>query len=216
MLADFVGLNELLIETAKWEYRQDYPERKNSPHGFVKGLRLKVTGIEDGSAKPVIKLFTVAATLFSAASTAPARAPADYTIYMERARERVIDTIGAATTDGKTLPLPSHLSAHFDRFGRSLEDGEAFGFREGPDGQPTVRLDKPTRRKLLLASPEIEIVTDATKLRGLVPITDQIKNTFEMLLVDGRKVIGPLTPKHRDDKPASIFRGRPTGRSWPS
>lgn len=192
VLADFAGLNELLIETAKWAFLRDHPERKRSPRGFAKGLELRIVGIEDGSARPVIQLVVAVASIAT-----PALFPSDAQAYMERARDIVIDTIDAAAT-GKEISLPPNLLAHFERFGRSLEDGEYIEFREERAGQPAVRLDKRTRRTLLLAPTDVSAVTDSAAVVVVVPDLLQSKETFEMELPDGRRIAGPLTRQHRD------------------
>ena len=191
VLADFAGLNELLIETAKWEFLQANPKRKRSPRGFTDGLELKVTGIEDGSAKPVIELFT-AATLAAATALFPVGAKS----FLEQARDAVIEAVDAAAT-GRSIQLPPHLLAHFDRFGRSLEDGESIEFKPPADGRPAIRLDKPTRRALLLAPAEASEITESAAVLGLVPNLKQTDDTFEIELPDGRRITGPLTPSHR-------------------
>ena len=195
VLADFAGLNKLLIETAKWEFKQANRKRKRSLRNFAKGLELKVTGIEDGSAKPVIELFT-AATLAAAAATS--LFPVGAKAYLEQARETVIATIEAAGTGGP-IALPDHLLAHFDRFGRSLEDGEAIELRPAANGRPAVLLDKPTRRTLLLIPTNASETTGPHAVLGRIPNLRQTNDTFEVELPDGHKIPGPLTPSHRDD-----------------
>jgi len=193
VLADFAGLNELLIKTAKWVYLQDHPERTRSPRGFTQNLELKIVGIEDGSAKPVIQLFFLAV-----AAIAPSLFPVDAQAYMERARDTVITAIDAAAT-GKPITLPPKLLRHFERFGRSLQDGESIEFREAVNGQPAVRLDKPTRRALLLAPPDSTEVTDPAAFLGLIPNVKQTEGTFDVELAGGPRVTLPFVHQYHDE-----------------
>jgi len=193
VLADFAGLNELLIETAKWVYLQDHSKRKRSPRGFAQNLELKIVGIEDGSAKPVIQLFVSAA-----AAVAPALFPVNAQVYMERARDTVITAIDAAAT-GKPITLPPKLLRHFERFGRSLQDGELIEFRAAVNGQPAVCLDKPTRRALLLAPPDTNEVTDPAAFVALIPNVLQSQASFEVELADGPRVNLPFVRQYRDE-----------------
>lgn len=187
VLADFAGLSELLIETAKWKFLQANPGRKRSPRGFTKGIELKLTEIKDGSAIPVIALTiaTTAASLFAPESAT----------YLPQARDAIVEAIDAAAAK-QPIALPEHLLAYFDLLGRNLAENEAIEFPTSTPGR-SARLDKPTRRALLLASATIEELTDVTQVRGLISEADQARKTFEIELFDGRKVVGPLTTQHR-------------------
>lgn len=187
VLADFAGLSELLIETAKWKFMQANPVRKRSPRGFTNGVELSLVEIKQGSAVPVIALDIPSLTdsLF----------PPQIADYMPQARDEVVKAIEAATSK-RPINLPEHLLAHFDRFGRNLAESESIEFPDGQNGQP-ARLDKTTRRALLLASSSIDELTDVTQVRWLIPEADQARKSFQVELVDGRKVSGPLTAQHR-------------------
>ena len=45
VLRDLAVLEEMLVETAKWGYMQEHPDRKRIPRGFTNGVSLKLTGI---------------------------------------------------------------------------------------------------------------------------------------------------------------------------
>jgi len=64
VLKDLAVLEEMIVEVAKWKYLKDHPERLRSPRGFTEGIELKLTGIDEGSAIPVICLIVAATTLF--------------------------------------------------------------------------------------------------------------------------------------------------------
>ena len=87
-LKDLAVLEEMIVEVAKNEFRKENPDRQRSPRGFTEGIELKLTGIEDGSAIPIISLVVAATTLF----------PPDNQKYFERAREAFIN---ASTEDSR-------------------------------------------------------------------------------------------------------------------
>ncbi len=187
VLADFAVLEGMIVEVAKWKFREANPDRKRVPHGFTGDITLKLTGIDDGSAIPIIELVFVAATLF----------PPSTQTYFESARNAIIGAIGAAESGASiTSFLPQRLLGFFDRFGRNLHEGEAIEFVEEP-GRKTVRLTKETRRKLVLAS-ETDEVTDVVVLFGSIPEMDQQARTFHIRLLDRTKVKVPLTAQHFD------------------
>jgi hypothetical protein len=186
VLADFAVLEQMIVEIAKWKYRQQHPERKRVPRGFTDEISLKITEIEEGSAIPFISLF-VASTLL------PVSQP-----YFDEARSALIGAIGAAEHNTEiTRFLPQKLLGYFDRFGRSLREGEAIEFAESSSGALPAKLTKETRRKLLLASSEDEVTSEIV-IDGLIPEADQETNTFSVRLMDGTKVKAPLSRQHFD------------------
>jgi hypothetical protein len=187
-LKDLAVLEEMIVEVAKSEFLKDHPGRQRSPRGFTEGIELKLTGIEEGSAIPVISLVVAAMTLF----------PPENQAYFERARDSIIDAIGAAERNQSiTDYLPERSLSYFDRIGRSLRDGEAIEFT-APDRPAPAKLTKETRRRLVLASSKVKGLTEATEVRGTVPEADQDDMTFEVQLIDGRKIKGPLDAQHFD------------------
>ncbi len=175
VLADFSVLAEMIVEVAKWKYREENPNRKRIPRGFMDGITLNLTGIETGSAIPVISIVvTTAAALF----------PSDQQTYFEDARQAIVEAVGAAEHNRKiTDHLPQNLLGYFDRFGRNLMDGEAIELSYRND-RPPVRLTKETRRKLVLAS-SVEEFTEETSIHGLVHEFNQRAKTFELTRPDG-------------------------------
>jgi len=187
-LKDLAVLEEMIAEVAKSEFLKDHPDRQRSPRGFTEGIELKLTGIEDGCAIPVISLVLAATTLF----------PSDNQSYFERAREAVVSAIGAAEQNQPiTDHLPEKTLSYFDRMGRSLRDGEAIEFTTATHPTP-ARLTKETRRKLVLASSKVNELTEETSVRGTVPEADQDNMTFQVQLIDGRKVKAPIAAQHLD------------------
>ncbi|MDA1050217.1 MAG: hypothetical protein O3C40_07025 [Planctomycetota bacterium] len=200
MLKDFAALEEMLIEVAKWHYLKDHPERKRTPKGFTDGVSLKLTGVEDGSAVPKIGLFVASAMLF----------PDENQFLLEKARDSVIAAINAAEHDE---PIDPHLSemhlAYFDRIGRGLREGEAIEFNPNNRDRP-ARLNKVTRRKLTLASTQIQELTEEVTLRGRIPEVDKEKLTFHLQLPEGNRVPASLESQHRE-KILEAFTGYDAG-----
>jgi hypothetical protein len=186
VLKDLAVFEEMLFEVAKWKFFQANRDRKRSPRGFSDGVELKLTALEDGSAKPLIGLFIATTSLF----------PPEQQTYFEQARDAVIASIKTAEQGGNpTTSLPPQALTYFDRIGRSLRDDEAMEFTSYSDGS-LARLTKESRRRLLAAAAVTELTEDVT-VRGSIPEADQDKMTFQVQLFDGRKVMDiPLAPPH--------------------
>src|SRR3954454_9537551 len=86
VLKDLAVLEEMVVEVAKSEFLKDHPQRRRSPRRLTDGITLKLTAVEEGSAVPVISLFIASISLFPPASQ----------LYFERARDAVVNAIGAA------------------------------------------------------------------------------------------------------------------------
>ena len=183
-LKDFAALEEMIVEVAKWKFRQAHPDRERVPRGFTDGLALHLTNIEDGSAIPVIAL--VFGTLFPSANAT----------YFDQAREAVIEAVASAnqSQDG-TSQLPPNLLVYFDRFGRSLREGESMEFTAA--NQQVASLTTETRRKLIRASQVVEW-TEEVSLLGLISEADQARMSFQLELRDGTKLTAPLANQHLD------------------
>lgn len=186
ILKDLAAVEEMIVEVAKWSYLNDHPERKRSPRGFTGGVSLKITAIDDGSAIPVIGLFLATTGLL----------PEQQRVYFEQARDRVIAAISAAEHDQSiTAHLPESLLGYFDRVGRGLRDGELIEFNYA-DPARTARLTKTIRRKLVLASAQVQELSEEVVLRGTVPEFDQEKMTFTMQVTNGPRVSAPVESQH--------------------
>lgn len=201
LLKDIAVLEEMIIEVAKGEFLKDHPDRQRSPRGFTDGIELKLTGIEDGSAIPVISLVLASITLF----------PQQNQAYFERARDSIIAAIDAAEKGGSiTDHLPEKSLNYFDRMGRSLREGEAMEFTTSSHTQP-ARLTRETRRRLVYASSGTNEIAEESSVRGSVPEADQDDQLFEIQMADGRKVKAPIAPQHRDTI-LEVFNGYQTGQ----
>jgi hypothetical protein len=187
VLADFAILNEMMIEIAKWKYLEAHEERSRVPRRFTDSVSLKLVGVEEGSAKPIIKLIVAAAM---AASQAPE--------FMVEARRAMVSAVGAAER-GETITdhLPPKFLSYFDRFGRSLGEGESITFAGEANIKPAT-LTRESRRQLILAS-SVEEVTQEVSVRGMIPEVDQLSRTFQLLLANGSTIQRiPLDNPHYD------------------
>lgn len=185
-LKDLAVLEEMIIEVAKWKYLQAHPERQRVPRGFTDGIELKLTGLEDGSAIAVISLIVTSMTLL----------PPDNKQYFTRAKDSIVSAIEAAEQNKSiTNYLPETALSYFDRIGRSLRDGEAIEFTTSAPSKP-ARLTKESRLKLLLAATTLREYTDETSVIGTIPEVDQDDLTFEIQMIDGRKVKAPMATQH--------------------
>jgi len=185
MLRDFAVLEEMIIEIAKWKYLEKNSGRKRVPSGFANGVSLRLKAIEPGSAVPEFIYEINQESMFP-----------EITDYLEEARSSVVSAISVAENDGDiTQHMPTNLLAYFDRFGRSLIDDEVIEFSVPNNNEVKARLNKTTRKKLLLAS-KVSEVTDEVTLRGLIPEADQEKMKFEIRLLDGSKIIAPIAVEY--------------------
>ena len=183
ILGELAALRELVIEVARWRFLKENPSRQRSPRWFNK-IDLKLTGISRGSAVPVISLVPDGRFFGSR--------PLSYQRFYERAREDIVDAIGAAEYNGSQAPngrFPSHCLAHFNRIGRSLRDGEWIEFVT-PTRREPVRLTKRSRLRLLHWASMKDV--SPVIFRGVVSEADRARMTFELQPVYGPKVSGPI------------------------
>lgn len=199
ILKDFAVLEEMVIEVAKWQFLNENPDRKRTPRGFSDGVALKLTGLEEGSAVLSIGFYSDADALLQYLPP-----------IFQKARDAIFSAIAAAEADKDiTSFLPEKALNYFDRIGRSLRKGEAIEFISNTRKEP-ARLTKETRKKLLLASTLVKEYTEEVFLRGKISEADQDKLTFEILMINGKKVTGPVTPQHRETI-LEAFNGYSTG-----
>lgn len=157
LLKNLAVLEKLIIEVARLEFFKDHPDRQRVPRGFTDGIELKLTGIEDGSAVPVISLFVITNRLLF-----PAFPTKTNQYYFERARDDIVRTIGAVedATSGTirdaeeskaiTYILTEKTLYYFDRIGQGLREDETIEFIT-PDNQLSAKLTINTRQRLISA-----------------------------------------------------------------
>ncbi len=189
MLSDLSVLGEMVVEVAKWRYLEAHPDRKRSPKGFANRVSLKLVGVDEGSAIPAIDMEPYPPQLEGM--------PVENAQYFFEARDAIIGAIAAAErNDPPSDFLPPKYLAFFDRFGRRLRDGESIEFPTGP-GTPLACLTKDSRRRLLLASQVTEI-TQEVDVRCYIHELNQDLMTFELKLLNGRKIKSEVEEHHRD------------------
>ncbi len=186
LLRDFVYLEQLLVEAAKWQYRKAHPSRKRLPKRFTDGVTLRLSSIHSGSAVATFDLAVGPSDeLFS-----------EVEVCFKEARDSILATISAASSDRPlTEHLPAELLTYFDRFGRSLKDSEYIEF-ESDTSAETVRLNQASRKRLVLASGKVQEITEEEKLWGWVFAVDKKRREFQLQILSGPKVKGSLDTRH--------------------
>lgn len=182
-LQDLAVLEQMIKETAKWQFLLTHPERKRIPRGFFDDISLKMGAIEEGSAVPVIVLsFTL---LF----------PPGNVRYFEQAREEILNSMDVSNSlQTREIDLPKHILMYFDRFGRTLRNDEAIEFMSGTK---IIAYTHQTREKLIEAS-GIEEWTEEASLRGVITELDTKEMTFLLQLTDGTRIKAPVSKEHKE------------------
>ncbi len=195
ILGDLAAMREMIVETAKWRYMQDHPQRQRLPAKFAEDVSLDLVGIDSGSAIPLIDLS--AKNSGSNDVTGLAGMLPGVPGYFEEARDAIIRAIATAGSDGDVL---EHISQwplrHFNRIGRHLSADESILFGR-PGGGHKGLLNRHSRQRLLDASRVINSEQEVT-FRGTIPEADQDRNSFEILLPNGRKVKGRIREGYMD------------------
>lgn len=187
LLEDFSALEELVFEVAKHLYLIDNPARQRVARGFTNGVSLKLSGIEDGSAVPKILLVAATLGLF----------PNENTYYFEKARDQIIKGIDAAAKNQNISDfIPENLLGYFNRIGKRLKEDETIDF--SPGTQYDAKLNKATRKKLVLSSPKNEEVVSEATVRGTIPEADKSRRTFTIELNSGQRVLANLAAPYQE------------------
>jgi len=176
----------MIVDIAKWKFISENPARKRVPRGFTEGISLKLTGVEEGSAIPVISLFLVATALFPPAAKS----------YFEDARSAIVGSIREAEQGRPITDLPPRMLGYFARFGRSLEPGEAVVFEDAAACLP-AHLTQETRHRLVIASTVKEYTGDIV-LHGTTTGMEVKDGWFHLERPDGVTVKIPLAEQHLD------------------
>jgi hypothetical protein len=187
LLKEFAVLESLVIEVAKLCYLQVHEDRKRVPKGFTDGVEIKLSGIGNGSAIPKFDLVMEQSGLLPSASLE----------YFEEARQRIIGAINAADY-GEPINnyLPDNLLVYFDRIGRGLKDDEVIEFSPS-EADRKARLTKGTRRALILASNQVEELTEEVILRGSIPEVDQERMSFAIQVINGHRISAPIESQYK-------------------
>ena len=191
VLGDLTALREMIVAVAKWRYISENPNRQRVPRGFAEKIDLKLSGIGDGSAVPIITISSIERTLEGTGLP--------YQEFFELARDDIASVIATASENGhvpKREGFPNELLAYFNRIGRSLRDGESLELPM-PNSSAAARLTSESRRRLLQRSTITEFTQEVT-LRGVVSEADQGRMTFELQQVYGGKIACPMPDQHRE------------------
>ncbi|MFZ4798834.1 MAG: hypothetical protein ACOYMA_15140 [Bacteroidia bacterium] len=186
LLEDFAAFEQLLIEMAKVIYMEKNDNRQRVPRGFEESVSLKLYNVEEGSAIPKIALIYALATTKLVTPTLELFPEANFT-YFEMARDRIYDGIDAANSGKKiTEFIPENLLGFFNKIGKRLKEDEAINF--SPNSSKDLKLDRASRKKLVLASSSIKQVTEETTIIASIPEADKSKQTFTLLLNDKQRI----------------------------
>ena len=188
VLGDLSALNRLLIEVAKWHLRQETVNRSAAvPRGFDTKFRLTLSGLEQGSAVPVI-------SIESTENTLPGTPPPYYDLF-ERASHTIIQTVSLIADDpDPVLLLPREYLRYFGRIGRHLLPGEQIAL-EHPEIDQPVPYSADVYRRMVDLSRDEEFVQPVT-LRGWVPEADQLRMKFEFHSHDTRRLISTIPTEY--------------------
>lgn len=189
LLRDISVFEEFIIAVAKWKYVEEH-DRVRAPKGFSEHLSIHLESVGAGSAIPriVIENAIPAGELFPVADT-------DYFVKAVDLIASAVDAAERGLSGAITDFLSPTLLGYFDKLGRGLREGETLELR--PESEQPARLTKASRRKLLLASENVELTEEVT-LRGGVHGVDQARMTFELTLAGGKKVEARMDQLHLD------------------
>lgn len=190
ILKDWAAFEELVLEVARAIYLKEHPERKRAPRRFADNFSLHLSGVERGSAKPVIERVWTDGVL-----------PGLDNLF-ERSRDLVLATITAAALN-QPFPndFPTDLLAYFDQFGRSLREGEKVEFAVAGHADPVV-YDRTTRKRLVLrAATEYR---QSAELRGWISEVNVEKRTYTLKLVAGERIQAVFAPALRKTVVAAL------------
>jgi hypothetical protein len=182
VLSDLSAYESLLIELAKRRHIQVFKKRR-APKIFSVA-HLAFIGVEEGSAVAALALET-------ADETKPGSAPtAKFDLYQcfDHARDLIAE---CSALPGGELPaeFPVELVRHFNRFGRSLKDGESLELSRKCQVAPAVLTQ--AQRQLIVQSGKVEFEIEVS-LTGTICEADWAENTFRLRLdVDGSQVTIP-------------------------
>lgn len=187
VIADMVTLQEMMIDVAKWQFREDHTDRERTPRNFAQ-IYLKLTGLEKGSTIANIGIDTTRSVL----SGVPNQE------YFEKAVNKISDIIGCAEQDTgqPTIDLPKRFLSYFNRFGRNLGKDEYLEVKTV--GRDPVCLTPESRERLVRHSMEMELMRDIA-LRGTVFEANQDKMTFSFRPIHGPQVNCRFTEQYRNE-----------------
>lgn len=173
VLADLPALRDLIAALAKQEFRQKNPDRKRVPQGFDKSISFALTGVEDGSARPVFVLDHEMAQ-----QNLPNIGDGMEEI-VGRAYERVAKIFDDAAAGRFPQALPQDAIHALSKLGANIQKDEHIEFEgtTGADGN-VVSLDTYRRKNLLTRVRETYTVEFDSV--GILSGVDATHNTIQV------------------------------------
>ena len=186
ILGDLVPLQEMVIDVAKWLFKEKH-ERRRSPSGFEQTY-LKIIGLHGGSSVAEIGIGTTRTILDDV--------PVPNQEHFETAASNIVDVIKLAEQGAEHMngSIPARCMGYFNRVGRGLLDNEAMEITAM--GLRTARLTQQSREVLVRHSVG-EIMRDTT-IRGVVSEADQKNMMFRLEPIHGTMVRCPFLEQHRE------------------
>ena len=180
-----MALQELIVKTARWRYLDANPLRKRVPNGFEHDLKLKISALEDGSVKPVIRFLPVAGAallLNFQSKIQPYYVDAVDSIHAAAA------AAGSGETSNQVIRghLPEDLLGLFDRVGRGLSERESLALPDRHGAE--VRLTLESRRVLVRASGK-QTFTEEVVLFGEIAHAAQDRARFDLRILNGPTLV---------------------------
>jgi len=187
-IQELVAYKRVIVDTAKWLFLEDNPDRARVPKGFERSFSLALTQVEDGSARAeLLRVEDPEQLAFSGHG---------HDDYFELARTRINKVIEDASngTELKEVPIP--LLQILVQLGTTLGPEESLEFmRRGADNGP--RYDRRVRRKISL---EItEQYEEQLEEFGVIVGVDLERGTFSARLAGGRRWEGTFRTEDRDN-----------------
>ena len=183
---DFSALEELIVELAKYAYKQENLDRQRLPKGFTKNISLKLSGVGEGSAIPKI--------ILDIQNQDHAN---EYKKYFDKSKEMILKGVSAANNTDEQIShyIPEEYLSYFDKIGRSLKDDEALEL--SPKNEDNKAIINKSTRKLLLSSSRLEEITEEIVVRGKIFELDQKENIFTLQSSEGISVKAPVNSQHK-------------------
>lgn len=164
---------DAVLQAAREVWLERNPDRKRVPEGFNLAFDLRLTAVDEGSARPRL-------VLRKPAKVAEPQWDEWSEIYGE-ARDLVAGTLGQVVATGQT---PSGLSpqsrAALKRVGGSLKPAEKLRVGHPADPQRRTSLDESTRRILAQIDEELPQKPEEHTLEGVIVEYDGVKLSFTL------------------------------------
>lgn len=183
VLPELLAYKDLLVETAKELWRREHPSRERLPANFD-AVTIKFREIRPGSAAiPLVRELPD--------MRAP-QLPLEEDEF-DRAATVLEESIDAGGLEGP-LPdlLPRNVIPLFEKFGRTLREGEAICARARGRRSET-RYTEAVRQRIV--SSLARVYEDVIDIVGEVRMADIDGHNFSLRLADDSKVVGKFSPE---------------------